>query len=138
MSTSVKRAMNQTNSAAAVQTGAEFLVTNLESKGVEYVFGIPGAKLDKLFDTLVDSKIKTVLCRQEQNAAFIAAGIGRMTGKAGVCIGPSGPGCSNLMTGLATATAEGIRWLRWAERRRWPTGSSVCIRRWTRFRSSSL
>nr|WP_245632318.1 thiamine pyrophosphate-binding protein [Edaphobacter aggregans] len=46
--------------------------------------------MDKVFDTLVDSKIKTVACRHEQNAAFIAAGIGRMTGKAGVCIGTSG------------------------------------------------
>jgi acetolactate synthase-1/2/3 large subunit len=82
-------------------------VKNLEAQGVEYVFGIPGAKIDKLFDTLVDSTIKTVVCRHEQNAAFIAAGIGRMTGKAGVCIGTSGPGCSNLVTGLATATSEG-------------------------------
>jgi acetolactate synthase-1/2/3 large subunit len=107
MSTSVKSTINQTNVAAVVQTGAELLVRNLESQGVEYVFGIPGAKIDKVFDTLVDSKIKTVLCRHEQNAAFIAAGIGRMTGKAGVCIGTSGPGCSNLVTGLATATSEG-------------------------------
>ena len=82
MSKSVKRATNKTNPAATVQTGAELLVKNLESQGVEYVFGIPGAKIDKLFDTLVDSKIKTILCRHEQNAAFIAAGIGRMTGKA--------------------------------------------------------
>ena len=107
MSKIVKRKTNQTNPAATVQTGAELLVKNLESQGVEYVFGIPGAKIDKLFDTLVDSKIKTILCRHEQNAAFIAAGIGRMTGKAGVCIGTSGPGCSNLVTGLATATSEG-------------------------------
>jgi acetolactate synthase I/II/III large subunit len=107
MSTTSKQATNQTTPATAVQTGAELLVKNLEAQGVEYVFGIPGAKIDKLFDTLVDSKIKTVLCRHEQNAAFIAAGIGRMTGKAGVCIGTSGPGASNLLTGLATATSEG-------------------------------
>jgi acetolactate synthase-1/2/3 large subunit len=107
MSKIVKQETNQINPAATVQTGAELLVKNLESQGVEYVFGIPGAKIDKLFDTLVDSKIKTILCRHEQNAAFIAAGIGRMTGKAGVCIGTSGPGCSNLVTGLATATSEG-------------------------------
>jgi glyoxylate carboligase len=65
------------------QTGAELLVKSLESQGVEYVFGIPGAKIDKVFDTLSDSKIKTVVCRHEQNAAFIAGGIGRLTGKAG-------------------------------------------------------
>jgi acetolactate synthase-1/2/3 large subunit len=63
------------------QTGAELLVKSLEAQRVEYIFGIPGAKIDKVFDTLLDSSIKTVVCRHEQNAAFIAAGIGRMTGK---------------------------------------------------------
>ena len=89
------------------QTGAGLLVKSLEAQGVEYVFGIPGAKIDKVFDTLVDTKIKTVVCRHEQNAAFIAGGIGRMTGKAGVALVTSGPGCSNLVTGLATANSEG-------------------------------
>ena len=91
----------------APQTGAEFLVKSLEAQGVEYVFGIPGAKVDKVFDTLVDSKIKTIICRHEQNAAFMASGIGRTTGKAGVALVTSGPGCSNLVTGFATATSEG-------------------------------
>jgi acetolactate synthase-1/2/3 large subunit len=72
----------------APKTGAELLVKSLEAQGVEYVFGIPGAKIDKVFDTLVDSTIKTVVCRHEQNAAFIASGIGRMTGKAGVALAP--------------------------------------------------
>jgi acetolactate synthase-1/2/3 large subunit len=90
-----------------VQSGAELLVKSLEAQGVEYVFGIPGAKVDKVFDTLLDSKIKTIVCRHEQNAAFIAAGIGRMTGKAGVALVTSGPGASNLVTGFATATSEG-------------------------------
>jgi len=89
------------------QTGAGLLVKSLEAQGVEYVFGIPGAKIDKVFDTLLDSTIKTVVCRHEQNAAFIAGGIGRMTGKAGVALVTSGPGCSNLVTGLATANSEG-------------------------------
>jgi acetolactate synthase-1/2/3 large subunit len=89
------------------QTGAALLVKSLEAQGVEYVFGIPGAKIDKVFDTLLDSRIKTVVCRHEQNAAFIAGGIGRMTGKAGVTLVTSGPGCSNLVTGLATANTEG-------------------------------
>jgi acetolactate synthase-1/2/3 large subunit len=97
----------QTEKTTATQSGSELLVKNLEAQGVDYIFGIPGAKIDKVFDTLVDSTIQTVLCRHEQNAAFIAAGIGRMTGKAGVCIGTSGPGVSNLVTGLATATSEG-------------------------------
>src|ERR1700719_2622730 len=89
------------------QSGAELLVKSLEKQGVEYVFGIPGAKIDKVFDTLSDSKIKTIVCRHEQNAAFIAGGIGRLTGKAGVAIATSGPGVSNLTTGLATANTEG-------------------------------
>jgi len=99
--------MSSPASKPALQTGAELLVKSLEAQGVEYVFGIPGAKIDKVFDTLLDSKIKTVVCRHEQNAAFIAGGIGRMTGKAGVALVTSGPGCSNLVTGLATANSEG-------------------------------
>src|ERR1700674_108882 len=94
-------------STAAPQTGADLLVRSLEAQGVEYVFGIPGAKIDKVFDRLLDSKIRTVVCRHEQNAAFIAGGIGRMTGRAGVAIATSGPGVSNLVTGLATANSEG-------------------------------
>src|ERR1700688_2140006 len=88
-------------------TGADIVVKTLEQQGVKWIFGIPGAKIDKVFDTLVDSSIQTVVCRHEQNAAFIAGGIGRMTGKAGVAIATSGPGVSNLVTGLATANTEG-------------------------------
>src|ERR1700678_775789 len=87
-------------------TGADIVVKTLEQQGVKWIFGIPGAKIDKVFDTLVDSSIQTVVCRHEQNAAFIAGGIGRMTGKAGVAIAASGPGVSNLVTGLATANTE--------------------------------
>jgi acetolactate synthase-1/2/3 large subunit len=58
------------------RNGARLLVQNLEAQGVEYVFGIPGAKIDPVFDALVDSTIKTVVCRHEQNAAFIAGGLG--------------------------------------------------------------
>jgi acetolactate synthase-1/2/3 large subunit len=89
------------------QTGAELVVRALEAQGVTHVFGVPGAKIDAVFDALADSKIKTVVCRHEQNAAFIAGGIGRMTGKAGVAIATSDPGVSNLTTGLATANSEG-------------------------------
>src|ERR1700676_4342105 len=92
---------------AMPQTGADVVVNTLEQHDVKWVFGIPGAKIDKVFDTLVDSSIQTVVCRHEQNAAFIAGGIGRMTGKAGVAITTSGPGVSNLVTGLATANSEG-------------------------------
>lgn len=92
---------------SAAQNGARLLVRHLEAQGVEYVFGIPGAKIDPVFDALVDSKIRTVVCRHEQNATFIAGGLGRLTGKAGVVLVTSGPGCSNLVTGLATASTEG-------------------------------
>ena len=99
--------MSSLPSKTRVQTGADVVVESLEAQGVEYIFGIPGAKIDAVFDRLLDSKIKTVVCRHEQNAAFIAAGIGRMTGRAGVALVTSGPGCSNLVTGLATANSEG-------------------------------
>jgi acetolactate synthase I/II/III large subunit len=89
------------------RTGADVIVETLEARGTKYVFGVSGAKIDKVFDRLLDSSIQTVLCRHEQNAAFIAGGIGRMTGKAGVALVTSGPGVSNLATGLATANTEG-------------------------------
>ena len=95
--------MSSTNS----KSGAQIVVESLERQGVTHVFGIPGAKIDKVFDTLKSSSIETVVCRHEQNAAFIAGGIGRLTGKAGVAIATSGPGVSNLTTGLATANSEG-------------------------------
>jgi acetolactate synthase I/II/III large subunit len=95
------------NSKKTQQIGAELVVRTLETRGVTHVFGVPGAKIDAVFNALVDSKIETVVCRHEQNAAFIAGGIGRMTGKAGVAIATSGPGVSNLTTGLATANSEG-------------------------------
>jgi acetolactate synthase I/II/III large subunit len=88
--------------------GAEVLVANLKAQGVKHVFGVPGAKIDRVFDALLDSGIETVVCRHEQNASFIAAGLGKLTGKAGVCLVTSGPGCTNLVTGFATATSEGM------------------------------
>src|SRR5271170_6480866 len=88
-------------------SGADIVVKTLEQQGVKWIFGIPGAKIDSVFDTLVDSSIQTIVCRHEQNAAFIAGGVGRMTGKAGVVLVTSGPGVANLATGLATATSEG-------------------------------
>jgi acetolactate synthase I/II/III large subunit len=91
----------------SAKTGAQVVVDSLERQGIQHVFGIPGAKIDKLFDTLASSSIQTVVCRHEQNAAFIAGAIGRLTGRAGVAIATSGPGVSNLTTGLLTANSEG-------------------------------
>lgn len=87
--------------------GADLVVNHLEQQGVKQVFGIPGAKIDRVFDSLEDSSIKTIVVRHEANAAFMAAAVGRLTGKAGVALVTSGPGCANLVTGLATATSEG-------------------------------
>jgi len=87
--------------------GAQALVKLLEQHGVTHVFGIPGAKVDSVFEALLDSPIELVLCRHEQNAAFMAQAVGRLSGKVGVCLVTSGPGVTNLVTGLVTATSEG-------------------------------
>ncbi len=89
------------------RNGAELLVKCLESLDVKFVFGIPGAKIDAVFDALLDSPIKLILCRHEQNACFMAAAYGRLTGKPGVVLVTSGPGVGNMLTGLLTATTEG-------------------------------
>ncbi len=99
--------MTVSHDAAGAACGADLIVRNLVAHGVTHVFGVPGAKIDRLFDALVDSPITTVATRHEQNAAFIAAGIGRLTGRAGVALATSGPGASNFATGLATANSEG-------------------------------
>src|SRR6201987_4215279 len=99
--------MSVAKNGTELKSGADVVVRTLEERGVTHVFGVSGGKIDKVFDSLLDSKIKTVVCRHEQNAAFIAGGVGRMTGKAGVAIATSGPGVSNLVTGLATANSEG-------------------------------
>ncbi|KAJ4417250.1 hypothetical protein N0V82_006283 [Gnomoniopsis sp. IMI 355080] len=84
------------------------VIDSLLAAGVKYVFGVPGAKIDSVFNALIDHpEIKLVVCRHEQNAAFIAGAIGKITGRPGVCIATSGPGTSNLVTGLVTANDEG-------------------------------
>ena len=87
--------------------GAETIVESLNNHHVNYVFGIPGAKIDGLFNALVDDGPELIVTRHEQNAAFMAAAVGRLTRNPGVVIATSGPGASNLATGLVTATAEG-------------------------------
>ncbi|MBT0725357.1 acetolactate synthase AlsS [Rosenbergiella sp. S61] len=89
------------------QSGADLVVAQLEAQGVKQIFGIPGAKIDRVFDSLVDSSIEMIPVRHEANGAFMAAAVGRLTGKAGVTLVTSGPGCSNIITGVATATSEG-------------------------------
>lgn len=90
-----------------MRTAAQLIVKILESYDVKFIYGIPGAKIDGLFDALIDSNIRLILCRHEQNAAFMAAAYGRHNGKPGVVLVTSGPGVSNMATGLLTATTEG-------------------------------
>jgi len=86
----------------------QIVIDSLVAAGVKYIFGVPGAKIDSVFDALLDHpELRLVVCRHEQNAAFIAGAFGRLTGRPGVCIATSGPGTSNLVTGLVTATDEG-------------------------------
>lgn len=70
--------------------GAHLIAAFLVSKGVKQVFTIPGAKIDQLHDALLETSIKIVVCRHEQNAAFMAAAYGRITGQPGVVIVTSG------------------------------------------------
>ena len=85
---------------------AQRVVETLSAYGIQYVFGVPGAKIDPVFDALLDGGPELVACRHEQNAAFMAAAVGRLTGTPGVALVTSGPGTTNLATGLVTATTE--------------------------------
>jgi len=84
-------------------TGAKALVKSLESQGAEVIFGLPGGAVLPIYDELPKSKIKHILTRHEQGAAHMADGYARASGKVGVCLATSGPGATNLVTGLATA-----------------------------------
>ena len=91
----------------AEDTVAQIIVNSLYNAGVRYVFGVPGAKIDAIFDCLEDHpEIKLIVARHEQNAAFMAAALGRITGTPGVCIATSGPGASNLATGVLSSPSR--------------------------------
>ena len=89
-------------------TGAQALVECLKAEGVEYIFGIPGGAVLPLYDALYNSGLKTILCRHEQGAAHMADGYARATGRPGVVLATSGPGATNLVTGIATAYMDSI------------------------------
>ncbi|MGN0150181.1 MAG: biosynthetic-type acetolactate synthase large subunit [Clostridia bacterium] len=89
-------------------TGAEMVVKTLEKNGVKVVFGYPGAANCPIIDKLSFSSIKHILTRNEQGAAHMASGYARVTKKAGVCTATSGPGATNLITGIATAYMDSI------------------------------
>ncbi len=82
---------------------SDLLVKCLENEGVEYIFGIPGEETLDLMESLRNSKIRYILTRHEQAAAFMADAYGRLTGKAGVCMSTLGPGATNLLTGVGDA-----------------------------------
>lgn len=91
-----------------IYSGARILIESLLRENVEVVFGYPGGKVIPLYDELYDAPIKHILVRHEQGAAHAADGYARSTGKVGVCIATSGPGATNLVTGIATAYMDSI------------------------------
>jgi len=88
---------------AARITGSRILCESLLREGVEVIFGFPGGVLLPLYDVLPEYPIRHILVRHEQGAAHAADGYARATGKVGVCLATSGPGATNLVTGIATA-----------------------------------
>ncbi|MBL0435279.1 acetolactate synthase 2 catalytic subunit [Aeromonas hydrophila] len=88
--------------------GAQFLVQALKQQGVTQVFGYPGGAIMPVYDALYDGGLAHQLCRHEQGAAMAAVGYARASGQVGVCIATSGPGATNLVTGLAEALLDSV------------------------------
>ncbi|MFP1727069.1 acetolactate synthase 2 catalytic subunit [Lonsdalea quercina] len=88
--------------------GAQWVVQALRAQGVDSVFGYPGGAIMPVYDALYDGGVDHLLCRHEQGAAMAAIGYARATGKVGVCIATSGPGATNLITGLADALLDSV------------------------------
>ncbi|MDK3163613.1 acetolactate synthase 2 catalytic subunit [Aeromonas caviae] len=88
--------------------GAQFLVQALKKQGVAQVFGYPGGAIMPVYDALYDGGLAHQLCRHEQGAAMAAVGYARASGQVGVCIATSGPGATNLVTGLAEALLDSV------------------------------
>ena len=90
-------------------TNSDLLLKYLENEGVEYMFGVPGLSLIPLFEACNrNSKVKPILTKHEEGAAFMADGYARVKGSLGVCFGTSGPGATNLITGVATAFVDNV------------------------------
>lgn len=88
--------------------GAQWIIQALRSQGVNTVFGYPGGAIMPVYDVLFDGGMQHLLCRHEQGAAIAAIGYARATGKVGVCLATSGPGATNLITGLADALLDSV------------------------------
>ncbi|MDQ2712175.1 MAG: thiamine pyrophosphate-binding protein, partial [Acidobacteriota bacterium] len=93
---------------SSLLSGAKILLNCLAQEDVDCIFGYPGGVTLPLYDALYDYPIKHILVRHEQNAAFAAQGYARATGKVGVCCATSGPGATNLVTGLVDAMMDSI------------------------------
>src|SRR5215472_11827488 len=93
---------------STLMSGARMLLECLVREGVDCIFGYPGGVTLPLYDVLYDHHIRHVLVRHEENAAFAAEGYARVTGKVGVCCATSGPGATNLTTGLVDALMDSI------------------------------
>lgn len=89
-------------------SGARMVVEAIKAEGIETIFGYPGGQALPLYDAIYDSGLKHVLTRHEQGAVHAADGYARATGKVGVCVSTSGPGATNLITGIATANMDSI------------------------------
>lgn len=89
-------------------TGAQAIVKALELENTDVIFGYPGAAISPFYDALLESPLKHILTRHEQGAAHAANGYARVTGKAGVCVATSGPGATNLITGIANAYMDSV------------------------------
>ena len=94
--------------ATAPRSGSQLMIEALKRNGVQHIFSYPGGAIMPLYDALVDSGLTHFLCRHEQGAAFAADAYGRVTRKPGVCMATSGPGATNLVTGIANAYMDSV------------------------------
>lgn len=108
MKTTKKAKASRKSELGPAMSGSELLVTCLEREGVDTIFAYPGGASIEIHQALTRSKIRTVLPRHEQGGAFAAEGYARATGRAGVCMATSGPGATNLVTGIADAYMDSI------------------------------
>jgi acetolactate synthase-1/2/3 large subunit len=105
---STKKAAHKRADLGPAMAGSEILVAALEREGVDTIFAYPGGASMEIHQALTRSKIRTVLPRHEQGGAFAAEGYARATGRAGVCMATSGPGATNLVTGIADAYMDSV------------------------------
>ncbi|VTP82842.1 Acetolactate synthase isozyme 2 large subunit [Leclercia adecarboxylata] len=108
MSSSIKFCFLSIYDGEVTMNGAQWVVHALRAQGVDTIFGYPGGAIMPIYDALYDGGVEHLLCRHEQGAAMAAIGYARATGKTGVCMATSGPGATNLITGLADALLDSV------------------------------